>query len=148
MFHQEIINNYFSNLHFNSIGSLYFGYDVAILSLESNAVINQYVQVAILPRQNAPTPAGMKLIAAGWGFSAILGEALVDYSIQLLEKFHKFLWAVKQKSVAIERCTHYGIKNLKNSTYEPDSVICGASPETGMSGPFHGDSGGMRPKLH
>ena len=90
----------------------------------------------------------MKLVAAGWGDSAILGEALVDYSVLLGKKFHRFLWAVKQKSVAIERCTHNGIKNLKNSTYEPDSVICGASPETGMSGPLHGDSGGMRPILH
>ena len=135
-------------MYFNSLGNLYFGYDVAILALESNAVINQYVQIATLPRQNAPTPVGMKLVAAGWGFSAILGEALVDYSLQLKEKFHKFLWAVKQKSVEIDRCTHYGIRNLKNSTYEPGSVICGASPEPGRSGFFHGDSGGMRSRLH
>ena len=132
----------------NPIGSLFFGHDIAILALERSAILNQYVQVATLPRQNAPTPSGMKLVAAGWGYSSILGEAFVDYSLQLKEKPHKFLWAVKQKSVEIERCTHYGIRNLKNSTYEPGSVICGASPETGMSGPFHGDSGGMGPKLH
>ena len=31
----------------------------------------------------------MKLVAAGWGYSAILGETLVDYSFQLKEKPHK-----------------------------------------------------------
>ena len=107
--------------------------------------MNQYVQLALLPRRNAPTPVGMKLVVAGWGANAILGENLVDYSILLdSHDSHKFLWAVKQKSVATERCTHYGDMKLHNGTFEPDSVICGTGPETGMNGPFHGDSGGMR----
>ena len=102
------------------------------------------MQIAQLPKQDAPCPNGMNLVASGWGTYPEWGNIVpfLDHRpVQLVKLQHKFLWAVKQRCVDMENCNKHVAEY--NVTVNPDSVMCVVGPGSGgIDGPYFGDSGG------
>ena len=114
------------------------------MALEKEAVIDTGVQIAKLPRPNAPCPNGMNMVVSGWGSYVFWAssEPFLGLGFDYLGAGeHKFLWAVKQKCVPMDfrKCGENA-----GTLIDPDSLICGIGPDfdTGMNGPYRGDSGG------
>ena len=107
------------------------GYDIAIMVLKKNFVLNNNVQLAKLPPLGVYCPTEGALIVSGWG-NEILRN--VDEFDIIARNEHRYLWAVKQTCVDIDQCTAH--------TGNQDAIICTKGPTDRRDSACHGDSGG------
>ena len=102
------------------------GYDLAIMVLQEKVILNNNIQLANLPNENAPCPSGKSLILSGWG-ADVTRPYRSFYTIT-------DLWAVKQECLNITECPKYVGKK--------DVMLCVGDPENSLNSGCMGDSGG------
>ena len=99
-------------------------YDVGLVFLKQDAILNEKVQLASLPDSNQDCPSGNNLIASGWGADPFN-----------LNPYVHILRAVKQSCVDIEKCT------IIKPEYR-DLALCVGDEKDFRNAIWHGDSGG------
>ena len=102
----------------------YYRYDVGLVFLKQNAILNEKVQLASLPDSNQDCPPGNNLIASGWGYDPFH----IDHNVHILR-------AVKQGCVDIEKCT------IIKPQYR-DLALCVGDEKDFRNTVWRGDSGG------
>ena len=102
------------------------GYDVALIFLKEDAVLNAYVQLASLPRSNQDCPPGNSLTLSGWGDDPLRPNWPARHT----------LWAVKQECLDVGECDRFG------SLKDPSIILCVGDKTDPRNSGFHGDSGG------
>ena len=116
-------------------GDIDQGYDLAILILKQKVSFNERIQMAFLPSPGSPCPSDRIMIASGWG------RTVGYFGHSHLNRFkHRFLWAVKQRCLDVDRCLD--ILPGETSTGNSDALICAAGSANGINAPYEGDSGG------
>ena len=106
-----------------------FRYDVALVFLKQDAVLNEKVKLASLPNPNQECPSGNSLIISGWGSDwSNLSNPRPDIPI---------LRAVKQGCLDITKCERL------DPLRDKDIVLCVGDEEDLRSSTGPGDSGGM-----
>jgi len=105
-------------------GNSTYGFDVALIFLEEDAILNKDVQIASLPQNDEKCPPGNVLTLAGWGKDPYLKED------------HHLLWAVKQECLDINKCNRFSY--LAND----GPVLCVGDKNDPRNSGFKGDSGG------
>jgi hypothetical protein len=104
------------------------GYDFGILILKADFRLNEKVQVAKLPPIGNSCPFGETLIASGWG------KERKGSGIGLDLIYHRYVWAVKQKCIDVDKCTRY--------VGDKDAVICAGGLTDDRDTACYLDSGG------
>ena len=120
---------YFVSNIINSIlfpGNSTLGYDVALIFLKEDAILNDNVQLASLPQSNQDCPPGNSLTLSGWG-----SDPTIPF-----HPGHYILWAVKQECLDIGECDRFGSLTDKNI------ILCVGDRTNPRNSGFRGDSGG------
>ena len=107
-------------------GNLTYGYDVALIFLKEDAILNDNVQLASLPQSNQDCPTGNSLTLSGWG-----SDPTIPF-----HPGHYILWAVKQECLHIGECDRFGSLTDKNI------ILCVGDRTNPRNSGFRGDSGG------
>ena len=105
-------------------GKINYRYDVALVFLKQDAILNEKVKLASLPDSNQDCPPGNNLIASGWGSDPFH----IDYYVHILR-------AVKQGCVDIEKC-------IIIKPEDKDIALCVGDEKDFRNAVWHGDSGG------
>lgn len=93
--------------------------------LKEEAILNEYVHLASLPKRYEECPSGNSLTLSGWGKDPYNND-----------EEHFILWAVKQGCLNVEKCDRLALLEDKSL------ILCvGDEQEPNNSG-YHGDSGG------
>ena len=106
-----------------------YPYDVGLIFLENDAILNEKVQLASLPYPNQDCPSGNSLILSGWG----------DDPFMPLRDPH-ILWAVKQGCLDIEKCNRLDATDATD--IEKSLVLCVGDEREPRNSGWFGDSGG------
>jgi len=104
-------------------------FDVGLLFLQQDVILNEKVQPAFLPKLDEGCPAGKSLTLSGWGADPYLHSLGQP-------KDHHILWAVKQECLDIKNCDFYDF--LTND----GPILCIGDKEEPRNSGWHGDSGG------
>ena len=109
-------------------------YDIAVIVLEEEVATSATIEIAHLPSEDAPCPAGRSLIISGWGKDKMR-------PFRSLEK----LWAVSQECLDLSSCPRLtagpGVNPKTN-------MICVGDSENPLNSGCVGDSGGnLNPNL-
>ena len=107
------------------------GEDLAILVLKTPASLSENVKIAHLPEPDAPCPSGKNLIVSGWGRRLVWVGPNAVKAIK-----NRFLWAVKQECVDIDRCDAY--------QGDKKAALCVGDLSEPRNSAFVGDSGGIK----
>ena len=107
------------------------GYDVALIFLKEDAILNANVQLASLPRSNQDCPPGNSLTLSGWG-----RDPLCDSYVDPNCPERHILWAVKQECLDVGKCDRF--VSLKDKSI----ILCVGDKTDPRNSGFHGDSGG------
>ena len=102
----------------------YYRYDVGLIFLKQDAILNEKVKLASLPDSNQDCPPGNNLIASGWGADPFI----LNFNVHILR-------AVKQGCVDIEKCT------IIKPQYR-DLALCVGDEKDFRNTIWRGDSGG------
>ena len=109
-------------------------FDIGLLFLQQDAILNEKVQPAFLPKLDEECPPGKSLTLSGWGadpYSYSLGQPREVF-------LHHILWAVKQECLDIKNCDIYDNTTITNS----GPVLCIGDKEDPRNSGWVGDSGG------
>ena len=128
MRHINFISNIIKSILFP--GNLTYGYDVALIFLKEDAILNDNVQLASLPQSNQDCPPGNSLTLSGWGTDPTIPRCPPHCTP------HNALWAVKQECLDIEECDRFGSLTDKNI------ILCVGDKTNPRNSGFKGDSGG------
>lgn len=116
------VSQLYLNKHFQTYSG--YGHDIALIRLSRPAILNRYVSLACLPRQNERVATGKLCYLTGWGVQVYGGsKAVILQQAQLLTANHS-------------TCSN------GNSHFQPiddESMLCAGDPKA--SG-CNGDSGG------
>ena len=107
-------------------GNSTYGYDVALIFLKEDAILNDNVQLASLPRTNQACPPGNNLTLSGWGRDPLRPN----------RPAHNILWAVKQECLDVGKCDRFGSLTDKNI------ILCVGDKADPRNSGYRGDSGG------
>ena len=97
--------------------------------MQQDAILNEKVQTAFLPKLDESCPPGKSLTLSGWGADPYLHSLGQP-------KDHHILWAVKQECLDIKNCDFYDF--LTND----GPILCIGDKEEPRNSGWHGDSGG------
>ena len=98
--------------------------DFALLILAKDVDIDEYVQMASLPRPDEPCPAGKNLVACGWG---------ADY--RDFENYKDKLMCIAQECVKVNECTSI-------APIPDEYALCVTDRDEPKNSVCHHDSGG------
>jgi len=104
-------------------------FDVGLLFLQQDAILNEKVQTAFLPKLDESCPPGKSLTLSGWGADPYLSDLGQPRDTNIL-------WAVKQECLDIKNCDKYDF--LTND----GPILCIGDKEDPRNSGWHGDSGG------
>lgn len=104
-------------------------FDVGLLFLQQDAILNEKVQPAFLPKLDEGCPSGKSLTLSGWGADPYLLSSGQPRDTNIL-------WAVKQECLDIKNCDRYDF--LTNN----GPILCIGDKEDPRNSGWHGDSGG------